>query len=261
MKFNGRNIHISSKARIGTNVKIGDNTIVYDNVVIGDDSIICNDCILGEPLNSYYYDLDYENPELVIGKNSLIRSHSIFYAGSRLGDFLQTGHRVTVREYTNAGEHCSFGSYTDIQGYCKVGSYVRMHSFVNIGQKSEIGDYVFFYPFSILTNDPVPPSNILVGAKIGDYSQIATGVVILPGASVGANCLIGANSTVDGDFPDDSFIVGNPAKRVCQLSKAPLFDVETKKRHYPWQYNFKRGMPWEKEGFDAWIKKQKKNIE
>lgn len=252
MKFKNKNVQISSKAIIGHNVKIGDNSIIYDNVVIGDNTVICNDCVVGEPLNNYYSDEQYENPQLVIGSNSLIRSHSIFYAGSKLGDNLQTGHRVTVREYTEAGEHCSFGSYTDIQGFCKIGNYVRMHSYVNIGQKSKIGNYVFLYPFSVLTNDPTPPSNILLGVEIGDYSQITTGVILLPGVVIGENCLVGANSTVEGTYEDFSFIFGSPAKKICDLRKAPLFDLETNKRHYPWQYNFKRGMPWESEGFEIW---------
>lgn len=252
MKFNNINVQISPKAIIGRNVRIGDNTIIYDNVVIGDNTTICNDCVLGEPLNSYYSADNYTNPPLVIGANSLIRSHSIFYAGSTLGEGLQTGHRVTVREYTESGVHCSFGSYSDIQGFCKMGNYVRMHSYVNIGQKSEIGNYVFFYPFTILTNDPTPPSNTLLGVKIGDYSQIATASVMLPGTVIGANCLVAAHATVEGSFEDDSLISGSPARKVCKLSKAPLLDIETGKRHYPWQKHFKRGMPWEEEGFEIW---------
>lgn len=258
MKFNNINVRVSPKTIIGKNVKIGDNTIIYDNVQIGDNTIVCNDCILGEPLNSYYTNKEYDNPPLIIGANSLIRSHSVFYAGSNIGDFLQTGHRVTVREYTKAGEHCSFGSYTDIQGFCTLGNYVRMHSYVNIGQESEIGNYVFLYPFAILTNDPTPPSDILVGVKVGDYSQITTGAILLPGSVVGANCLVGANSTVEGSYEDYSFISGSPAVRVCDLRKAPLFNIATNKRHYPWPYNFKRGMPWENESFERWSKQNNK---
>ena len=32
MKFNARNVYISSKAKLGPNVKIGDNSVIYDNV-------------------------------------------------------------------------------------------------------------------------------------------------------------------------------------------------------------------------------------
>lgn len=259
MKFNNNNIRIGENVQIGRNVKIGDNTTIYDNVIIGDNAIICNDCVLGEPLNDYYHDPGYKNPTLKIGEHALIRSHSIFYAGSIIGDYLQTGHRVTVREKTSAGNHCSFGSYTDIQGFCKIGNYVRMHSYVNIGQQSEIDDFVFLYPFTVLTNDPTPPSNKLVGVKIGRYSQITTGSILLPGAVVGENSLVSAHSTVGGCFEAYSFIAGTPARRICDIRKAPLFNIETGKRHYPWQYNFKRGMPWEEEGFESWENRQNEN--
>lgn len=252
MKFNQRNVFISPTAKIGLNVKIGDNTVIYDNVVIGDNSIISNDCIVGEPLNSYYHHSDYEQPITIIGKNSLIRSHAIIYAGSEFGDFLQTGHRVTIRENTRAGHHCSFGTNNDIQGDCVIGNYCRFQSFVNVGQKSIIGDYVFLYPFVVLTNDPMPPSNLLLGVEIGDYSQITSGVIILPGKKIGRHCLVATNSSVGISTPDYSFISGSPAKILGDVRKLPLFSE--KGRHYPWPQNFKRGMPWETNGFDEWEK-------
>lgn len=256
MKFNGKNITIGRNVKLGLNVKIGDNSTVYDNVTIGDNTIICNDCVLGEPSNDYYSNQDYINEPLVIGANSLIRSHTIFYSGSSFGDFLQTGHRVTVREQTISGHHCSFGSYTDIQGRCKIGNYVRMHSYVNIGQESIIDDYVFFYPFVVLTNDPTPPSNKLLKVTIGKYSQITTSSVILPGAIIGEHCLVGANSTVGGVIEDYSFVAGSPSQRVCDIRKAPFFNIETGKRHYPWPNNFERGMPWQGVGFNNWNDKK-----
>lgn len=238
---------------LGKNVRIGDNTIIYDNVQIGDDTTICNDCIIGEPLNSYYSDPNYENPATIIGAHSLIRSHSIFYAGSVFGSHLNTGHHVTVRENTNAGIHCQFGTNNDIQGHCQIGNYVRFQSFVNIGQKAVIGNYVFIYPFVVLTNDPTPPSNDLMGVTIGDYSQITTAAIILPGAIIGEKSLVAANSTVSGAYEADSFISGSPAKFMGKLSKMPFFNTQGK-RHYPWMHNFSRNMPWEQIGYDEWIK-------
>jgi hypothetical protein len=34
----------------------------------------------------------------------------------------------------------------------------------------------------------------------------------------------------------------------------PFFNNK-KTRHYPWPYNFERGMPWEGIGYDEWLKK------
>lgn len=256
LKFNGRNVIIGENVKIGTNVKIGDNTTIYDNVIIGNNTIICNDCIIGEPLNSYYYDANYINPILEIGHDSLIRSHNIIYAGSKLDHHLNTGHRVTIREKTEVGFHCQFGSYNDIQGLCKIGNHVRCQSFVNIGQFSDIGNYVFLYPYVILTNDPTPPSLTELGVMIDDYSVVTCATVMLPGSRLGKFCLVSANSTVGGEFEDHSFIGGNPAKKIMDLRKAPLFNKATGKRHYPWPNNFSRNMPWDGIGFDNWEKMQ-----
>ena len=106
MKFNNRNVFISPSAKIGHNVKIGDNTVIYDNVILEDNVTICNDCIIGEPLNNYYSDDNYKNPPTVIGKNSMIRSHSIIYANSTFGEGFSTGHRVTIRENAKFGKYC-----------------------------------------------------------------------------------------------------------------------------------------------------------
>ena len=254
MKFNNRNIHIDASVVLGKNVQIGDHTTIYSNVQIGDNTIIADNCVIGEPTNNYYTNQEnYQNPTTIISSNSLIRSFTIIYAGSSFGEHLNTGHHVTIRENTKAGKNCSFGSYNDIQGDCEIGNYCRFQSFVNIGQKSKIGNFVFMYPYVVLTNDNTPPSNTLKGVSVGDFSQITSGCILLPGTVIGKHCLTSANSTVGGVYHDDSFISGTPAKRVGQLSKMPFFN-DLKKRHYPWPQFFERGMPWEGIGFTEWEK-------
>ena len=221
MKFNNRDVIISERAQIGANVRIGDRTIIYDNVRIGDNSIISNDCILGEPLSDYYHREDYINPPTVIGEGSLIRSHAIIYADSEFGAGMSLGHRVTIREKVTAGSGLSIGTLSDIQGHCTFGEYNRLHSNVHIGQASTLGDFVFIYPYVVLTNDPHPPSNLLMGCSIGHFSQIAVHSVLLPGVKVGQGCLIGANSTVNKDVADGMLAVGSPAKEICPVNQIP----------------------------------------
>jgi acetyltransferase-like isoleucine patch superfamily enzyme len=121
---------------------------------------------------------------------------------------------------------------------------------VHIGQKSTIGNFVFIYPYVVFTNDPHPPSNICVGPTVGDYSQIAVFSVLLPGVKIGKHCLVGAGSIVGKNVEDYALVVGNPAKPVKDVRE--LKSRETQKSHYPWPYNFERGMPWEGIGFDEW---------
>ncbi len=250
MKFNNRNIFISPKAKMGQNVKIGDNSVVYDNVEIGDNSIIANDCIIGEPVNDYYFSDDYENPKTIIGNNALIRSHTIIYSDTIIGDNFSSGHRVTIREKSKFGKYCRIGTVSDIQGYVEFGDYCWLHSNVHIGQQSKLGNFIFIYPYVVLTNDPTPPSNICIGGTIGDFSQIAVGTVLLPATKIGKHCLVGAQSLVGGEHEDYSLIIGNPAKRIKDVRD--MISKKTGRSHYPWPYNFSRGMPWEKIGFDSW---------
>lgn len=251
-KFNNINVRISSSAIIGQNVRIGDNTIIYDNVEIGDNTIICNDCVIGEPLNAYYSDgHSYENPKTLIGADSLIRSHTIIYAGNTMGDYFQTGHRVTVRETNVFGSHCSLGTLDDIQGHCHFGDYCRLHSNVHIGMHSTLGNFVFVYPYVVFTNDPTPPSEVCIGPMVGDFSQIATGSILFPGVKIGRHCLVGAGSSVTKNVPDFQLVLGVPAKVIKDVRE--IKDRETGEAHYPWPYQFERNMPWQGKGFDNWI--------
>ena len=250
MKFNGRNVLVSATAKIGKNVRIGDNASIYDNVEIGDDSIICNDCVVGEPLAAYYQDAGYQNPPTLIGRGSIIRSHSIIYARCTIGPSFATGHRVTIRENTQIGKSCSIGTMSDIQGNVKIGNYCRLHSNVHIAQDCSLGDFVFLYPFSVMTNDPYPPSTDLKGGFIGNYTQVGVHAVILPRIRVGENCLIGANSVVNKKLPDFSLAMGDPAKVLMDVRE---YVALGKGNPYPWMKRFERGMPWEGMGFDAWI--------
>ena len=252
MKFNNRNVFISKKAQIGSNVKIGDNTTIYDNVIIEDNIIICNDCIIGEPGNDYY-NSEYENPVTTIKFDSLIRSHAIIYSGVTLGEGFSCGHRVTIRENSVFGQKCRVGTLSDIQGHVSFGDYCWLHSNVHIGQNSTIGNFVFIYPYVVFTNDPTPPSNVCNGPTVGDYSQIAVGSVLLPGAVIGKHCLIGAGSIVGKEIGDYKLVLGSPGKEIKDVRE--ILSKETGLPHYPWPHNFERGMPWEGIGYENWLNK------
>jgi acetyltransferase-like isoleucine patch superfamily enzyme len=53
---------------------------------------------------------------------------------------------------------------------------------------------------------------------IGNNVFIGDNCIILPNTTIGNNCIVGAGSVVRGKFPDDSVIVGNPAKVVLKMS-------------------------------------------
>lgn len=245
-------VFIGENVKIGKNVNIGPNAVIYDNVEIGDDSNIGANVILGEPLMRFYDDKNaYENPRLIIGSKALIRSGTKIYAGSAIGDKFECGHNVTIREGTTAGFNWRVGTLSDIQGHCEIGDYVRFHSNVHIGHKSKICNYVWIFPYVVLTNDPHPPSNELMGVTVDEFAVIATMSVILPGVNVGKNSLIGAGSVVKRNVDEGSVVAGNPAKPICLIT-----DIKSKTTGisvYPWPEHFSRSMPWEHTGFHQWI--------
>ena len=60
----------------------------------------------------------------------------------------------------------------------------------------------------------------LHGCSIGDGSLVGIQAVVLNGARIGRNCLVGAGALVtEGkEFPDNSLIMGSPAKVVRELT-------------------------------------------
>lgn len=227
---------ISPKAEIASSVSIGPFCFIHDNVIIEENTSIGAYCELGHPSR-----LSDGSP-LRIGPNSLIRSHSMFYEGSSFGESLVTGHHVTVRELTCAGVNFQLGTKSDIQGHCEIGDYVRTHNQVHIGQKSVIGNFVWLFPDVLLTNDPNPPSEQLLGPVVEDYVVIASKATLLPGVRIGSHAVVGAHSLVSADVEPGMFVNGSPAKAMCRARDLRMKD-DPRIRAYPWTERFHRGYP------------------
>jgi carbonic anhydrase/acetyltransferase-like protein (isoleucine patch superfamily) len=75
------------------------------------------------------------------------------------------------------------------------------------------------YPVKIGEGCTIGHHAIIHGCVIGDNSLVGMGATILNGAKIGRNCLIGANAliTEGKEFPDNSLIVGSPAKVIRTL--------------------------------------------
>lgn len=247
---------ISDNVVIGENVVIEDDVfidigcIIRDNVRIGKGSRIGARCILGEYLADFYKDLHKFTHPLLIGENALIRSETIIYGDTVIGDSFQTGHRVTIREKAKIGNHVRIGTLSDIQGYCTIGNYVNLHSNVHISQASVLHDFVWIFPYVVLTNDPQPPSMQMSGVEIDSFAVVATKSVILPGIHIGEDALIGAGSVVTKDVPKEMVVLGSPAKPHGSIRD--IVDRKTGESIYPWRYHFERGMPWEGIGYEKW---------
>lgn len=68
---------------------------------------------------------------------------------------------------------------------------------------------------------------ILHGCYIGNEVLIGIGAIILEGVKIGDNCIVGAGSllTANKEIPNNSFVVGSPAKVVREVEDEEIEDI------------------------------------
>lgn len=73
---------------------------------------------------------------------------------------------------------------------------------------------------------------------IGDNVFVGAGAIILPGVNIGNNVIIGAGAVIAKDIPQDSVVVGNPAKIIgstaayIEKNRAMMDDSNVWNVHY-----------------------------
>jgi acetyltransferase-like isoleucine patch superfamily enzyme len=196
---------------IHTNVGLGSNHEIGDYVVIG---IPPRGSKAGEH-------------ETRIGAGASIRSHSVIYAGNRIGANFQTGHSVMIRELNEIGDDVSIGTHSVIEHHVKIGNRVRIHSNVFIPEYSILEDDTWVGPNVVLTNAlyPLSPETKanLKGPHLMPGSKIGANATLLPGVIIGRNALVGAGAVVVRNVPDGKVVVGNPARIVNDVSELSAY--------------------------------------
>lgn len=234
-------MNIHPTALVSPDAEIGEGTTIGPFAIIGDMARIGPNCTIGARCEIGIDRGILPEGTVSIGEGAIIRSGTILYQNSRFGPGLKTGHRVTIREGTVAGTDFQIGTLSDVQGHCSFGNHVRLHSNVHIGQHSTVGNFVWIFPYVVLTNDPHPPSEIQRGVTVEDFAAIATMSTVLPGKTVGSGALVGAMTLVREDVPRDTICVGVPGRNVGATDKIRFKD--TGLPVYPWRRHFHRGYP------------------
>lgn len=98
-----------------------------------------------------------------------------------------------------------------------------------IGRRSNVQDNAVVhvddnYPVTIGENVTIGHGAIIHGCEIGNNSLIGMGAIVMNGARIGKNCIVGAGALVTQNtiVPDNSLILGNPAKVKRQVTEEEI---------------------------------------
>ncbi len=171
-------------------VRLGKGCVIQENVIIGS-----------------------EEGTVVIGDEAVIRSGTVIYPHTRIGDRFRTGHNVLIREKTAIGDDVLIGTNSVVDGNCTIGSNVSVQTGVYITINTVLEGDVFMGPCSVTSNDKYMVRGAeLKGPVIKKGARIGANAVILPGVVVGEGAVVGAGAVVTRDVEDGETVVGNPAK-------------------------------------------------
>ncbi len=116
--------------------------------------------------------------------------------------------RVSVGAKSVLGQECTISAYQH----------------VSIGRECIVADRVMLIDFDhgvVEVERPIREQGIYKrDVRVGHNVWIGYGACLLRGVTVGNNCVIGTNSVVNKDVPDDAVVAGIPA-RVLRMRDAP----------------------------------------
>lgn len=167
--------------------------------------------------------------DTVIGDFAIIRSNTVIYCNVTIGDNLETGHNVIIREENIIGHDFGIWSNSTVDYGCEIGDRVRIHNNVYVAQHTTIEDEVFLAPGVMIANDPHPIcTKCMRGPTIRKGARIGVNATLLSHIVIGEYSLIGAGSVVTRDIPSGVLAYGNPAKVVKPIDslRCPLGIVD-----------------------------------
>jgi acetyltransferase-like isoleucine patch superfamily enzyme len=202
---------------------------INDSVLLDENHTIDPGVVLG-----YLTGRRIADVRLRIGRDARIRVGTVIYAGTRIGNRLQTGHNVVIREQNNIGDDLNIWNNSTIDYGCEVGNTVKIHCNVYVAQYTIIEDNVFLAPGVMIANDPHPLCGLCMrGPILKQGARIGVNVTLLSHITIGEGALIGAGSVVTKDIPPYTVAYGNPARPVKSVDE---LDCPYDKVEHPYEH-------------------------
>ena len=160
----------------------------------GDGSVICF------PPNALF-----NEQYISIGDNTMFGPEITLSAG------MVPGQQMVSDTVIRVGDRCLFGKGSGIVGHLEIvigdDVWTGHHVYIT-DQNHGYADLDLPISRQVMPERPV---------SIGSGSWLGHGTVVLPGATIGRHVVVGANSVVTGELPDNCVAAGVPARVIKKL--------------------------------------------
>lgn len=131
---------------------------------------------------------------------------------AKIGRNVSIWHFTYVGDNTEIGDNVKIGSLVHIDYNVKIGANSKIEGMAYVPPLTVIGQNVFIGPGTVITNDPYPMCDKMVGVTIEDDVVIGARSVIKAGVKIGRNSVVAMGALVTKDIPENVVAIGSPAK-------------------------------------------------
>ena len=212
--------------RIGSDTSFLDFCIVYENAIIGDRVTIGEHCTIGKiptPTSAMVQNKKFAPEDTIVGDDTCLCSGVTLYTGVKVGRECLIGDSASLFTNITVGDKVLISRGVTINAHVTIGSCTRIMDLTHITGHSTIGSNVFISVGVYTANDnffnKYGITEKIKGITIGDKTSIGSGAILMPGVTIGKQCIVAAGSVVKESFGDGLLIAGNPAKALCRVPK------------------------------------------
>jgi len=193
----GKNVLIGKNVSLGTNCKIGHNTIIEKNVSIGDNCSIGSNTIIRNSLIS-------NNVKIL--DNCVIGKHGFGFFPDKNKNLRYPHVGIVIIE-----ENCEIGCGSTIDrgsmSNTVIGKNTYLDNQIHIAHNVKIGENSILAGQVGIAGSSIIGSNVKIGGQAGISGHI----------KVGNNVEIGGGSGVIRNIPDNTKVMGYPAKNIREF--------------------------------------------